>query len=71
MQAQTTRDESHGSPYDRGSVDAYYGRPARPHIRIFTQHQGMKIFTDVFSLYPEQVRDYHSGYDEQVDRKIW
>lgn len=23
-------DRSHGSPYDRGSADAYYGRPMRP-----------------------------------------
>ena len=25
-------DRRHGSPYDRGSADRYYGRPANPHF---------------------------------------
>lgn len=24
-------DDSHGSPFDRGSADSYYGRPYNPH----------------------------------------
>lgn len=27
----TKYDERHGGPFDRGSADAYYGRPPEPH----------------------------------------
>ena len=48
-------DTSHGSPYDRGGADFYYGRARRP-------HKTNPIRTT--NLTPEEVAEYHRGYDE-------
>lgn len=56
----------HGSPYDRGSADAYYGRPPRPHK--WTDGLGRAEVTD---LTADEVKEYHAGYDQEEDRKDW
>lgn len=55
----------HGSPYDRGSADAYYGRGTRPH-----KYEGTARIT----LEPETEdwTEYLTGYretEEAGDRK--
>ena len=53
-------DESHGSPYDRGSADSYYRRARSPHYYPHGSYNGDPV-TD---LTPEQVEAYHVGFDE-------
>lgn len=67
----TEYDKTIGGPYDRGSADAYYGRPARPHkMAPYTgadavQGQMHKVpLTD-----PQEIAAYNAGYAEEEDRK--
>ena len=60
----------HGSPWDRGSADSYYGRPHDPHYYPEGTGNGKRV-TD---LTEEQVRAYLAGYahNEQFgDKKDW
>lgn len=62
-------DRGHGSPYDRGSADRYYGRPANPHF-----YAGDTYSTDKFdrhSMSDEEIAEYYKGYNEEEDRKDW
>ncbi len=59
--------KSHGSPYDRGSADAYYGRPMDPHKYPNGTYHGDRV-TD---LTDKEVAQYNRGYLEQTDRKDW
>lgn len=55
---------AHGSPEDRGSMDAYYRRPWSPHKRT---PEGRDIpLTD-----PDEIAAYTRGYDNEDDRKDW
>lgn len=58
----------HGSLYDRGNADAYYGRDFRPHYwpdGDYTQ----EVATD---LTPAMVEEYRAGYRENPDgKKEW
>ena len=69
----------HGSPEDRGSSDAYYGRPKDPHKYPNGTYNPPRIaLTD-----PEEVAAYNRGYDKLVvsqarlvhrlpwDTKVW
>ena len=56
-------DESHGSPYDRGSADSYYNRARIPHYYPHGSYNGDPV-TD---LTPEQLAAYNAGYDENED----
>lgn len=49
----------HGSPYDRGDSDAYYGRPFRPHKWL--DGMGRHEVTD---LTEDEIREYALGNDE-------
>jgi len=54
--------------FDRGSADAYYGRPAVPHLwldKLGKIEIGPKYLTD-----SEKIA-YYEGYDTQIDRKEW
>lgn len=58
-------DKSHGSPYDRGSADAYYGRQKDPHKYPNGTYNAPRIvLTDSLEL-----EAYEAGYNEQPDRK--
>lgn len=48
----------HGSPADRGSADAWYGRPPRPHKRI-----GPYASIEFTDLTAEEVAEYHAGFE--------
>lgn len=63
-------DQSHGSPYDRGSADSWYSRPRRPHKGGVGGDSGPEI-TD---LTPDEIKAYHAGYDENEKsggKKSW
>ena len=56
---QTTYSTDHGSPFDRGMADNYYGRPARPHKGGVGGFGGPRIE----DLTPEEVEAYLEGYE--------
>ena len=54
----------HGSPYDRGSADSYYGRAPNPHY--------MEGYVEITDLTESQIAEYMKGYMDQErsgDRK--
>ena len=53
----------HGSPYDRGSADRYYGRAFNPHHRLNGD--------EVTDLTPEQIAEYRAGWNEETESKDW
>jgi hypothetical protein len=55
----TMEGEAHGSPYDRGHSDAYYGRERDPHKYPEGTYNGERV-TD---LTPEEIKAYNAGYD--------
>jgi hypothetical protein len=60
----------HGSLWDRGSADSYYGRPRSPHWWPEGTGSGEKIE----NLTPAEREEYYAGYDhnEQFgDKKEW
>ncbi len=54
----------HGGPYDRGSADRYYSRKFAPHYFRGATHQSKRIEEE--DMTPQQVVDYHYGYDSTV-----
>jgi hypothetical protein len=59
----------HGGAYDRGSADAYYGRPTDPHYYTGGTYDSPRI--DAVDMSEEEIAAYFAGYEEQVDRKDW
>lgn len=59
-------DDSHGSPFDRGHSDAYYGRSKNPHKWADGDHDKEVELTD-----PSDIEAYHAGYDSCTDSKDW
>ena len=58
----------HGSPADRGSADAYYGRQARPHYNQVQENGSMKRI-EREDMTDEQIQDYLRAYEKEEDRK--
>lgn len=61
---------NHGSLYDRGSADSYYGRAPDPHYGGVGGDSGMRVKV----MYKEAVEEYMAGYrdNEQFgDKKDW
>lgn len=57
----------HGSPYDRGDSDAYYGRQWRPHKWL----DGIGRI-EVSSLGVDEIAEYDAGFDQNPSgRKDW
>ena len=50
----------HGSLYDRGSADSYYGRPRDPHYWPKGTGHGVKV-TELNSV---EVAEYLAGYED-------
>ena len=66
------RNTRHGGAYDRGSADAYYRRPARPHYYTQATYQSVRIGED--QMTPDEIADYYAGYDDAMefgDHKEW
>jgi hypothetical protein len=61
----------HGSLYDRGGADSYYGRPALPH---YGGVGGSEFVNRVTELTDEERAEYYLGYadnEELGDKKDW
>ncbi len=62
----------HGSPYDRGSADSYYGRPRDPHYWPQGTYNGTRV--EARSMTPDEIVAYHAGYDDneaEDNKKDW
>ena len=62
--------ERHGSLFDRGSADSYYGRPRGPHWWPLGTGHGNKVV----ELTDAERQEYDAGFDyneEYGDRKDW
>ena len=59
----------HGSPQDRGSADAYYGRPYNPHYYVGASLQSERVEKN--NMTAEEIEAYRYGYDNEEDRKDW
>jgi len=49
---------AHGFPFDRGSADSFYRRPAQPHYMI----DGARI--EKVDMTAEQIAEYEAGYED-------
>ena len=59
----------HGSPYDRGSADRYYGRDFDPHYWPHGTGHGKRV--ELRDMTPDEIIEYTKGYQEEEDRKVW
>ena len=59
----------HGSAQDRGSADAYYGRPAKPHYYSGGSFDSPAILEA--DMTKEEISLYHKAFSEEGDRKSW
>jgi hypothetical protein len=62
--------KKHGSLYDRGSADSYYGRQPQPHFGGVGGDSGERV--DVQDA--ESVDEYYAGYEYNElygDKKEW
>ena len=50
-------------------MDAYYGRPPRPHYFVGKTHLSKEISEDNMS--DQEIKEYYKGYNEEEDRKDW
>ena len=65
-------DQSHGSAFDRGSADSYYGRPRDPHIWPEGTYKGARINKEMMT--DEEIQAYLAGYqwnEQYGDKKCW
>ena len=56
----------HGSPFDRGDMDAYYGRGYEPHKKEC--HLGRMVQFELET--DEELREYEAAYLHSSDRKF-
>jgi|TARA_R110002110_G_scaffold5334_2_gene27509 hypothetical protein len=61
--------ERHGGPYDRGSADAYYGRPMKPHYFAGKTYTSLCYLEQ--DMTEQQIGEYLAGYALTEDRKDW
>ena len=59
-------EDKHGSPYDRGRADAYYGRRHNPHKLVPNAHGGHEYEKLTNS---SEIEAYSKGYREETGRK--
>jgi len=61
MITETTKfDQRHGSPYDRGTADSYYGRDYNPHY--FTGDSFNSPRVDLEQMTAHEIIAYTAGY---------
>jgi hypothetical protein len=69
---QTPYDTRHGSPYDRGSADSYYGRRFNPHYYLGAT--GSSPLVEMKDMTAAEITAYTAGFrdNEQLgDKKNW
>ena len=54
-------DQTHGSPFDRGSADSYYGRERDPHWWPEGTYNGRR--REMTEMSAEEVQAYLAGYE--------
>jgi hypothetical protein len=52
--------KNHGSLYDRGSADSYYGRPRNPHYGGVGGESGPRVDQ---GLSIDEIKEYYAGYE--------
>lgn len=52
--------QKHGNPFDRGSADSWYSRPADPHYYPEGTYKGERVGRE--DMTKEQVEAYLAGY---------
>jgi hypothetical protein len=65
-------DDRHGSPFDRGSADSYYGRPFNPHYFLGATYSTPEVTTS--NMTQTEIEEYTAGYDyneDSGDKKQW
>jgi hypothetical protein len=63
--------KNHGSLFDRGSADSYYGRPRNPHYGGVGGDSGPRVDQ---GLSIDEITEYYRGYDwneKHGDKKEW
>lgn len=63
--------KQHGSLFDRGSADSYYGRPRGPHYGGVGGNSGDRVDQ---GLSIDEIKEYYAGYDYNErfgDKKAW
>jgi hypothetical protein len=63
--------KKHGSLYDRGSADSYYGRPRDPHYGGVGGDSGERVDQ---GLSIDEIKEYYAGYEYNErfgDKKEW
>jgi hypothetical protein len=55
-------DRNHGSPYDRGSADSWYGRKPNPHYYKGDSYNSELVLAD--DMKEEELCAYWQGYDD-------
>jgi hypothetical protein len=63
--------KNHGSLYDRGSADSYYGRPRDPHYGGVGGNSGERVDQ---GLTIDEIKEYYAGYEYNErfgDKKAW
>ena len=58
----TTEKRGHGSPYDRGGADSYYGREYAPHY--WPEGTGSGKPVGHADMTAEQVKEYYTGFND-------
>lgn len=58
----TKHNKRHGSPYDRGGADSYYGRGYNPHYYTSGTHNSPMVDKD--SMLQDEIIAYKAGYDD-------
>lgn len=69
MLMETTYDQRHGGPYDRGAADAYYGRNFEPHFFRGDTYQSARI--ELEHMTAAEITAYTAGYNNTHERKDW
>jgi hypothetical protein len=59
----------HGSPYDRGSADAYYERLFCPHYFKGATYQSE--YVTIADMTIDEIEQYEQGFNECTERKDW
>lgn len=62
-------DKRHGGAWDRGSADAYYGRPKDPHYFVGATYSTEKICQGDMRFLAGDLKAYNAGYNGTSDRK--
>jgi hypothetical protein len=67
---ETLYDQRHGSAWDRGSADAWYGREFDPHYFVGASFQSDRV--SLAGMTAEEITAYTAGYrDTPFAQKQW